>query len=103
MKLGLQQIQWPSIDEIMKGEATNMVYKSTNNLASKYLCNFSTKNSSRDIVSLRSSGTELYIPFMNTKNDQKSFSYRGALLWNGLKPKSDNAPSVFAFKRAMKQ
>ena len=69
-----------------------MVYKSINNLVPKYLCNLFTKNSSRDIITLRNSELELYVPFMNTKNGQKSFSYCGAHFWNGLKPTSKNAP-----------
>ena len=92
----LSKLGWPSIDEIMKGETTSVVYRSINNLAPKYLCNLFTKNSSRDIVTLRNSEFDLYVPFMNTKNGQKSFSYRGAHFWNG-------SPSLFAFKRAIKQ
>ena len=80
-----------------------MVYKSINNLVPKYLCNLFTKNSSRDIITLRNSELDLYVPFMNTKSGQKSFSYRGAHFWNGLKPTSKNAPSLFASKRAIKQ
>ena len=29
----LSKLQWPTIDELIKGETTNMVYKSINNLA----------------------------------------------------------------------
>ena len=29
----LSKLEWPTIDEIIKGETTNMVYKSINNLA----------------------------------------------------------------------
>ena len=99
----LSKSEWSSIDEIIKEETTNMVCKSMNNLAPKYLCNLFTKNSSRDIISLRSSETDLYVPFMNIMNGQESFSYRGAHLWNGLKATSKNVPSLFAFRRDMKQ
>ena len=34
---------------------------------------------------------------------QKSFFYRGVHFWNGLKLTSKNGPSLFAFKRAIKQ
>ena len=40
---------------------------------------------------------------MNTRNGQKSFPYRGAHLWNDLKPRDKIAPSLFAFKRAIKE
>ena len=52
---------------------------------------------------MRNSDTDLYIPSMNTKNGQKSFSYRGAQLQNGLKPVSKKAPSLVSFKRSIKQ
>ena len=71
----LSELEWLSLDEIIKGETTNMVYKSINSLAPKYLYNLFTKSSSRDIISLRSSETDLYIPFMNTKNSQKSLFF----------------------------
>ena len=99
----LSKFQWPSIEDIINGETTTMVYKSTNKLAPIYLCNLLTKNSSREIITLRNSDTDLYVPFMNTRNGQKSFSYRGAHLWNELKPRAKNAPSLFAFKRAIKE
>ena len=55
----LSKLEWPCIDEMIKGETTNMVYKSINNLAPKYLCNLFTNNSSKDIICLRSSETDL--------------------------------------------
>ena len=54
-------------------------------------------------MTLRNSELDLYVPFMNTKNGQKSFPYRGAHVWNGLKSTTKTAPSLFAFKRAIKQ
>ena len=99
----LSKLEWPTIDEIIKGETTNMVYKSINNLAPKYLCSLFTKSSSRDTITLRHSELDLYVPFMTTKNDHKSFSYRGAHFWDGLKSTTKSAPFLFAFKSAIKQ
>ena len=103
MQPGLSKLEWPTIDEIIKGETTKMVHKSINNLAPKYLCNLFTTNSSRDNITLRNSELDLHVPFMNTKNGQKSVSYRGAHFRNGLKSTTKNAPSLYAFKRAIKQ
>ena len=88
----LSKSEWPTIDEIIKGEITNMAYKSINNLAPKYICNLLTKNSSRDTITLRNSELDLYVPFMNTKNGQKSFSYRGAHFWNSLESTTKMRP-----------
>ena len=46
---------------------------------------------------LRSPGTDLTIPFLNTTG-QKGFSYRGAKLWNGLKMLVKQAVSLKDFK-----
>ena len=78
------------------------LYISINSISLIYLCNLFTKNSSRDIITLRNSDTNLFVPLKNTENGQKSFSYCGAHFWNGLKPTSKNVPSLFAFKRAIK-
>ena len=48
-------------------------------------------------MNLRISGTDLYVPFMNTKNGQKLFSYHGCHILNRLKPISKNVASLFAF------
>ena len=63
-----------------------MAYKSINNLAPICLCKLFTKNSSRDIITLRNSDTNLHVAFMNTRNGQKWLSYGVARMWNGLKP-----------------
>ena len=86
----LSILQWLSIDGIINRETITMVYKPIDNLVLIYLCNLFTKNSSRHIVTLRNSYTDLYVLFMNTKNVQTSFSYRFALFWSGLKPTSLN-------------
>ena len=83
----LSKLPWPSIDEVINGGTTNIVYKSINSHVTIYLCSLF---------------SNLYVPYMNTENVEKSFSYCGARLWNGLKPASKNAPSIFAFKRAIK-
>ena len=99
----LSKLHWPSIDEIINGETISVAYKSRNSLAPIHLCSVITKNSSRDIITLRNFETDLHVPFMNTKRGQKMFSYRGAHLWNCLQPASKNAPSFFASKRAINQ
>ena len=99
----LSQLELPSIDEIINGKAALMVYKSINTLTPIYLWNLFTKRSSRDIITVRNSYTNLNAPFMNTKNDQKSLSYRVSHSCNGLKPTSKNMLLIFAFKRAIEQ
>ena len=57
-----------------------MMYKVINNLAPSYLLNSFTKTSQIHAHYLRNSG--LYVQQPNTDARKKSFSYRGAALWN---------------------
>ena len=97
----IQKLKWPTIAEIIKRETASIVFKSINGLAPTYLSNIFSKNSSRDTVKLRNSETDLRVPLMKTTNGQKSFSYRGAHLWNNLEPEVKQAPSLYAFKRRL--
>ena len=61
-----------------------LTYKSLNSFAPNYLRKLFAKCSDGRQRFLRSSETDLKIPFLKTTNGQKAFSYRGAKLWNGL-------------------
>ena len=97
----IQKLKWPTIAEIIKRETATIVYKSLNDLAPAYLSTIFSKNSSRDTIKLRNSETDLRVPLLKTTNGQKSFSYRGAHLWNSLEPEVKLAPSLYAFKRLL--
>ena len=50
---------------------------------------------------MRSSETDLKIPLLKTISGQKSFSYRGAKLWNSLERDNKLAPSLKTFKEQL--
>ena len=70
---------------MIKQETAAIVFKSISGLAPTYLSTLFTRNSTRDIVNLRNCETDLLAPGMKTSNGQKTFSFRGAKVWNGLK------------------
>ena len=74
------------------------VFKSINGLAPTYLSTLFTRNTTREIVSLRNSETDLLLPRMKTSNGQKAFSSRGAKVWNELEQGIKLAPSLSTFK-----
>ena len=51
---------------------------------------------------LRSTDTDLKLPLLKTSAGQKSFSYRGARLWNSLSREAKVATSLSAFNRRSK-
>ena len=70
---------------MIKQETATIVFKSISGLAPTYLSTLFMRNSTRDIVNLRNCETDLLAPGMKTSNGQKTFSFRGAKVWNGLK------------------
>ena len=63
---------------MIKQETATKVFKSINGLAPTYLSTLFTRNTTREIVSLRNSETDLLLPRMKTSNGQKAFSFREA-------------------------
>ena len=93
-----QMLMWPFINVIITGEILAMLYKPINNRAHNYFANLLTKISSTDIITIRSSDTDLYVPFMNTKNGYKAFSNCDAHTWNDLKPSPKEGCSLFTLE-----
>ena len=75
-----------------------MVYKSINNLAPQYMSEMFTRNSLGAARQLRNTNTDLKLPRKRTCNGQKSFSFRGAKLWNSLNTEAKQATSLNRFK-----
>ena len=62
-------------------------------------CEICSKCSDSNGRVLRSTDTDLKLPLLKTSAGQKSFSYRGARLWNSLNRETKVSPSLNAFKR----
>ena len=83
-----------------------MVYKSINNIllidlytivllsCSPYMSEMFTRNSQDATRQLRNTNTDLRLPKKRTCNGQKSFSFRGAKLWNSLNTEAKLATSL---------
>ena len=73
-----------TIDELITGESTKMVFKSMNELAPQYLCDLFTRKSACLSYRLSNTRTNLRLPMKRSSNGKKYFSYRGPKLWNSL-------------------
>ena len=77
----IESLGWKTINDMIQFESRVMVFKSVNWLTPKYLF---VANSTNPSYNLRGTDTDLTLPKRNTSTCKKSFSYRGAKLWNGL-------------------
>ena len=95
----LQDLNWDNLNvKLTHNEAITM-YKIVNNLAPQYLCNkFKRKEEN---YNMRVSNT-LCIDKPNTEYKRRSFTYRGAKLWNSLEENIKNAVNVTTFKQQLR-
>ena len=96
MRLG-----WPTIQELIESETAKVVYKALHNEAPDYLKGLFHRLSDTQSRMLRNSNTDLRIPLFKTSSGQKSFEFRGALIWNNLSNEAKQASTFLAFKHKL--
>ena len=98
----IEKLGWLKVNDLIETETLNMVYKSINQLAPKYLNSMFIKLSEFRNRQLRDSDTDLYVPLLELACGQKSFSYRGAKLWNSQQTEVKKAKSFTQFVKSLK-
>ena len=98
----IQSLGWSTISNLIHKETATLIYKSLNDLAPGYMRNLFARCSESNGRVLRSTDTDLKLPLLKTSAGQKSFSYRGARLWNSLSREAKVATSLSAFNRLSK-
>ena len=93
----LEKLGWLTVNDLIETETLKMVYKSKNQLAPEYLSSMFVKLSEFRNRELRHSDIDLYVPLLKTACGQKSFSYRGAKLWNSQQTEVKKAKSFTQF------
>lgn len=73
-----------------------------NDLAPNYLSNLFAKNSARDIIRLRNTDIDLYVPCMDTKNGQKASFHRSVHVCKKFQLTPKQTCSQSNFRRAVK-
>ena len=94
----IKTLNWPTVADMIQVETACMVYKSINELAPDYLSQIFTKKSACSRENLRSTATDLQIPLVKTCSGQRTFSYRGARVWNHVDLAVKQTSSFKAFK-----
>ena len=98
----IQDLGWPTIEQLIHRETSTMTYKCLNQLAPAYLSGCFSKLSDSHTRVLRNSGTDVHIPRMRTSNGQKCFAYRGVKVWNDLDSETKLASNIQCFKSRLK-
>ena len=97
----IKRLGWPTISDIILGDKN--LFKSTNSLVPEYLSELFVKNSALNTTRLRNTEADLRVPLLKTANGQKSISFRGSKIWHQLSSDVRLAPSLFTFKRRLKE
>ena len=80
----IKNLKWMTMAYLISFELNQLVSKSVNDQAPQYICNLFQGNSDCSSRDLRNTAKDLRLPLYTSSNDQKSFSYRRATLWNNL-------------------
>ena len=94
----IEKLGWKTINKLIDIESKTIVFKSLNELAPPYLRSIFRKNSQSTSYRLRNTSTDLRLPKIGIENGKKSFSFRGAKLWNSLSANCKQAASLSTFK-----
>ena len=97
----IESLGWSAVSDLIRKKTATLAYKSLNSLAPNYLRKLFAKCLDERERFLRSSETDLKIPFLKTTSDQRTFSYRGAKLWNSLERAPKLAPFLKTFKEQL--
>ena len=99
----IKQLGWLNIQQMIEFETTKIVHKTLHNEVPEYLQCLFTRVSDKCVRELRNSKLDLNLPLLKTSFGQKSFSFRGAKLWNKFGSEAKITSSFSAFKKAFTQ
>ena len=99
----LLELGWRNIQELIKYDTVVMMHKSKYNLAPEYIKSFFLPNDLVHDKPLRKSKTDFRLPRMETASGQRSFSFRGAQVWNSLDKRSERRDLVGISQEETKQ
>ena len=94
----LTSLNWTNLETRRTQQFKTFMYKTVNNMVPSYLSGKFTSTSMIHEHSLRGSNHKLFVPRPLTESLKKSFSYRGAPLWNDIPVELTRVQSVAEFK-----
>ena len=92
-----------NIQQMIEFEIIKIVHKTLHNEVPEYLQGLFTRVSDKCVRELRSSKLDLNLPLLKTSFGRKSFSFRGAKLWNKLGAEAKTTSSFSAFRKLLRK
>ena len=96
----LQDLRWDTLEQRRSKQVAISVFKSLNNLYSKSLKNMFKPTSGVHSYNVRGA-SNIFVLRPRTEAVKRAFSYRGAVMWNGLENVLKDEINLNSFKSAL--
>ena len=97
----LQDLRWDTLEQRRSKQLAIIVFKSLNNLYPQSLKNMFKPTSGVHSYNERGASNNIFVPRPRTEAAKGAFSYRGALIWNGLENALKDEINLNSFKSAL--
>ena len=97
----LQDLRWDTLEQRRSKQLAISVFKSLNNLYPKSLKNMFKPTSVVHSYNVRGASNNIFVPRPRTEAAKRAFSYRGAVMWNGLENVLKDEINLNSFKSAL--
>ena len=95
----LQDLRWDTLEQRRSKQLAISVFKSLNNLYPESLKNMFKPTSGVHSYNVRGVSNNIFVPRPRTEAAKRAFSYRGAVMWNGLENVLKDEINLNCFKR----
>ena len=97
----LRDLRWDSLEQRRSKQLAISVFKSLNNLYPESLKNVFEATSGVHSYNMRGASNNVFVPRPSTEAAKRAFSYRGAVMWNGLENVLKDEVNLNSFKSAL--
>ena len=97
----LQDLRWDTVEQRRSKQLAISVFKSLNNLCPESLKNMFKPTSGVHSYNVRGASNNIFVPRPRTEAAKRAFSYRGAVMWNGLENVLKDEINLNSFKPAL--
>lgn len=97
----LTMLRWDSLEQRRSKQLAISVFKSLNNLYPESLKNVFKPTSGVHSYNVRGASNNVFVPRPRTEAAKRAFSYRGAVVWNGLENMLKDEVNLNSFKSAL--
>ena len=97
----LQDLRWDTLEQRRSKQLAISVFKSLNNLYPESLKNMFKPTSWVHSYNVRFASKNIFVPRPRTEAGKRAFSFRGAVMWNGLENVLKDEINLNSFKSAL--